>query len=670
MKNVLTNMNALEGVVVSTEMEQLNKVYEEAKKAKDEFGAVLSIEAVNQLTWTVDSHVGNIIGHYFADEASLVGITTYAGEILTAIRTSKDVLYVIDDEHITKDGKGKKVYVSQFTEEDMAVLTGMKGLKTKVVVVKGAEHAKKIMDALKNWNIADATDEEVAIFVADVTRMIRACQEIEIDITKDKTLVRFMDLANMLREGAYILTHKFKTQKTKTNPGLVTNIKELQKVRLEEDRTDITYEVSIGHLTYKVGNEEITEDISDRAEVITQDVVKIVNKEMVNGGIMDDAAKFQEKLMDKSIEISSKLVRLAKTAKTDYVITDTMSDIENNVLPQVITDLAQDLAPAVKAAAAADRIISFSGATDKKGLRKDLSDTLRNTAKKLWLADNHIPSTINKITLADMKTNFRKMFSKMVVASELVTFDAKTNSWGFELRHSIPTVKNLCKAEYLTLAIEDEITEFIVAEYPVFGVANELADCEVIVKGRNVIKDDTIVGRIITDKLSKTVIGRKFYIERNEEGIAMLVEKMSINAMGAFPTEDRILVTTNIVEFDEYTESTLLFNQKDQNNEEVYETRNAYVELVKEILTDEETIVNYSYELNALVVNEEVEFKLVKNSDTWKNMMLGLVPNPKLSPEENKKVNTAKAKEMVAKGYIVKDVFFSGNKLAMVLTAR
>lgn len=671
MKNVLRGLEGLTGVVANVEMEKLVVAANEAKKV-NVFGSVLSEEAIKELTWTVDAHIGNIIGHYYANEGSLVGMTTYAGEILMAISTKEEVLYAIADEYLAKDGKGKAAYVSQFTDADMANLTGLRGLGAKIVVVKGEAHAEMILNALKNWNVVDATEEEVAAFVGDVTRMIRACQEIEIDITKDKTLVRFMDLADMLRAKSYILTHKFRIRKTKTNPGLVTNVRELQAIKTVEERKEAVFTVECGWLKYQVGSEVIAEDVADRAEVIDKNTVKITNKDLVDGGIMDSGAKFQERLMDKGIKSIAAITTLAQMSETDYVITETLSDIENNTLPEAVLDLAQDMAPVTKAGRDYDRIIVMNKLADKKGLRSGLTNSMRTTNKKLWMANNDIHNAINAKTLAAMESSFRRVFSKAVVASELVSFDEKTKTWGFEMRQSIPTVKNLCKAEYLTLAVENQMTEFVVAEHPTFGIANDVVDSEVTVVARNIMKDGAVIGRIITDKLSKNVVGRKFYIERNAEGVAVLVEKMSIVAMGAFPSEETIIVPTDMIEFDEFTKENLMFNGKKQDVETIAKNRAKYIEIVKEILTDVDTdaTVNYSYALNAIVVNGTTEFKLVKNSDTWKNMMMGLVSNPALSPEDNKKVNHAKATELVAKGYIVKDVFFTGKKLAMVLAAK
>lgn len=666
MKN-LRGLAGLNNGVAVLEMEMASKALREAAMVS-EIGAVLSEEAVKELVWTVDKHVGNIIGHYYADESSLVGMTTWAGERLLAMVTVDDVIKTIADKYLAKDYKGSQTYVSQFTNDDMALLTGCRGLKAKVVVVKGSKHASKILKALKNWNLIDATEEEVAAFKGDMQRMIRACQEIEIDITKDKTLVRFMELADMVNPGSYILTHKFKTRKTRTNPGLVTNIKELRKVRLEEDRADIAYNVSIGHLSYQVGSEEIDEAVADRSEVIAKDLVKIVDKEMVEEGVVDQASKFQERLMDSSMKIAKAIVSVAKGAKTDYVITDTFNDIQNNTLPESVLDLAKDFNPTIKAVADFDRIIANNDLADKKGLRQDISDIGRNTAKMLWLSNDHIHTATTPEALSSMGTTLRRLFSKTIVASELYTRDEKEGAWDFTMKHSIPTTKQLFKAEYLTLAVENQTTEFIVNEYPTFGIANDVADGEVIVKARSIVKDGEIVGRIITDKLSKEVTGRKFYLERNEEGMAMLVEKMSIQAMGAFPESKDLLITTEAIMFDGYTREDLFFTGKNQDNEELHVNRQNYIEELKEVLVESEDIV-YSYENHALVV-DGIEISLTKKTQNWKNLMMGLISNPKQTPEENKKRKHKIAKENVVKEYAVKDVYFSGNKLAMIVAAK
>lgn len=635
----------------------------------NQIGNVLTNAEVTELVWTLEEHVGNIIGHYYADEASLVGMTTWAGEILMAIRTAEDVLNAIAPDFLAKDGKGTKAYTSQFTDEDMAVLTGCRGLKLKAVVVKGEEVAKKILKALKEWDVVNAEKEEVFAFVLDMARMIRSCQEIEIDITKDKTLTRFMELVKMIAPGAYILTNKFKTRATRTNPGLVTNIRDLRSVRLDKDRAEINYNLSVGHLSYTVGTEEISPEVVDCSEVTCEGVVKTVDKAMVEGSIVDDASKFQEQLMDKSMPLFRNVVEMARMATTDYVITDVKEAIDNNTMEFALKDLAIEMAPMTKAIGDYDRILTFSNVGDKKGQQEYMSNVLRNTYRRLYSSHNSVYTAMTKEALAAKGTNFKEEFSRVVVASELCKYNVEKKEYEFELKHEIPVVKRYCRAEYLTLAVEEANSEFIVNNYKAYGVFEETEEGEVTIAGRTIVKDGEVVGRVITDKLAKKVDGRKFFLEKTEDGFN-IVEKMSIQAMRTFPVMDDVLVTMDIVEFGEFTKERLSFTGKPAT-QELLDLREEYIQELRADLTSEDINIVFDYDKNAFVdVHEDgnIVMPLGKKSDCWRDMLQGLTTKVNLTPEDNKSFKAKAVKEN--KAYAIKEVFLTGNKVAVIVAAK
>ena len=669
----MKNFNAMEMMINGVnnyKMEKAAKIAEAAAKIND-IGNVLNDVEKESLYWTIDTHIGNIIGHYYADEASLVGMTTWAGELIMAIRTAEDVKKIINPDFLKKKGRTHKAYESQFTDEDIAILEGCRGLKTKAVVVKGEEVAKKILDALETWDIDNATNEEVFLFVLDMTRMIRSCQEIEIDITKDKSLVRFMELVAMIAPGAYILSNKFKTRAKGLNPGLVTNIKELRGVDITNpqlNKNDLKFKLSIGHLNYVVGtNTSDEEDFSVIGEC--QDVVKTINKAMVNDGVVDCASVFQEELMDKTVPLLGRILEVAKMSDIDFVISETRDMINTGAIDSKLIDLAKEMAPVTKAVGDYDRILNISNADDKKGKIKHMSDILRNTYRRLHSAHNSAYSVMTKEKLEAQGYDFKEMFSRLVVASELCKYNAEKHDFDFDSKHALTTINKYCRAEYLTLAVDENLNEFISGEHKAYGVHENTEDGEVKVVGRNIVKDGEIVGRLITDKLNREVDGRKFYLEKRDEEF-ILVEKMSIQAMRMFPSIEDVLVTIDLVEYGEYTKEKLSFG-KENITQSKLDLREAYIQELRMDLTSDEVNLMFDYNKNAFVdvyEDGEIVMPLGKNSETWRNMLQRLYTKANLTPAQNKEYKKNAAKERIP--YIVKDAFLTGNKIALVVCPR
>lgn len=659
----MKNLKALQTMKENMELQIIAKEKKAAKNINN-IGPVLSAKEIERLNWTLDTHIGAIIGNYFSDTASLVGATTVAGDKITAIKLPMHVLFMIEKSYLANgDGTGTERYES-YLKDKIVATTGVRGLKSEICVVSGEKAAKEVLRRLASWDVVNATIEEVEAFVFDMTELLRAAQEIEIDITKDKSLVRFIELTKMIRPGAYILSEKFKTQETWNNKGLVNNIKELRQAKLSKD-SDVTYDITIGHLTYKIGRTEMTEEeIEQGAELINGNVIKIVDKEMVDNSLVDSYSAFQEQLSDASTKVLGVLASMAQDKEIDYVIQETYNDIKTNALPEAVKTFASDISVLMKAIASYDRMLKTSGVEDKKGVIKEMSGLLRNSIKQMWLGNAELANQVNPKTLETMGITFTRLFSKALVAAELFDYDNDRKQYDFKLKSSIPVVKSYCKADYISLQVDNNVKEFEENTYPTFGIADDVEDGEVVINGRLIMRGDVVLGRVASDRISRKMEGKRFYIERNEEKQAILVEKISIKDLAAINNSNELLVVTSIAEFDGFLKSDLVHNGKNSSQEELnefYALREEYIDELKDLIADAE---NIAFNANESIIKvDDVDFKVPTQ---FRNALLGLAASFNVSLESNIEMLNLKSKDVV-KSLEIKDVFFSGNKLAMVV---
>lgn len=675
------NMNWLEEQIVKAEAKRANELVENCvNEVVKEFGLQMPLDEkeLKELAWKADEHVGKVIGYYLALEMSRVGATTVAGDILMAIRTMADLEKVIDVEKV-KLGSNKVegfVYSAVFgSDADTAVIEGRIGGKTQIAVVTRAKAELIIEDRLAKLDVeamreldeeldADGYNPAIRMFVEDITLVLRACQEIEIDITKDKSLKRILDLVGMIAYGAYVWSQKFKAVKA------TDNMKELRLARVEDNEAELKYELKVG-----IYNAEVTSSS-----------VEIKESEELGLGIEDNMSKLQKALLNNYLtNITSPLLGIAKHAGTDVVIDKVLNDL--NTFDKGVTAIAEDMAVATRVAKAYMNNLNFDESVEKEvknDLHNDMAAVLQNTHARAYYASPFYGEAKKQGLGSEAE-----VFSTLVVGSELFGYNETTKSYGFTSSQHISVVRRYERYEYLQLIADPDKRRFSTQTYKAYGVA---ADLEIPQGFVVEVEDGKIykagdrtnsLGMVLNVKLEQAKQGRFLVLERDENGQAIIRDCRTLNSLRSGDETNMILAEVELNDIDGEFDLNSLVKKQNMTEEEfaqVDRNRKEYLETVIQVAND--CGMHYNYAANAFVINavdgyDALNFECTNGkfmNQSLKAMYMGdtattvdNITKAGITVEKYTQLRDKVLTERATKDWTLKEVFFVKNKLGLVL---